>query len=492
MEAGNGNPESRGSQGGLTMKTWLSAGMAIVLAAAPAAAVDKRLQDRSGLYAVEIGGRWGFMNALGTIEIAPRFEETGFFSEGAAAVKTGGKWGYIDLKGNILIPARFDFADAFSEGLAPALEGDRMGYVDKAGAWAVPPGYEAAFSYNEGRGRVQKGGLWGFLDGKGRPVIPLRYEDAGDFAEGAAPVCGDGTWGFIDKNGAPVFKAKFQEAEEFREGWARVNRDGLDNFVDRTGRLMFKDPKFLQVQGFSEGLAVVLAPENGKHGYIDTKGTLAVRPAYDFAFVFHEGLAGVSRSGRYGFIDKAGTEVVPLRYDFVDAFIGGLARVKSQDRSIYIDRKGNAVEPKPDQGAAAAAPGPKILIHYDMAGLTEVLIKDERMELVGSVPRGGGDPSAAAGPDDFIRKREPISVAAEDVNALVLLIREAGFFKLQETCGVPNPEERHYPVRITVETPDGKKSVLYRSHPNFPAPPAFGRAEEAILKFASDYQRKKK
>ncbi len=473
------------------MKTWLSLGLAIVLATVPAAAVDKRLQDASGLFAVEIDGRWGFMNARGMIKIAPRFEETGFFSEGAAAVKMDEKWGFIDLKGNILIPAKFDFADAFSEGLAPALQGNTMGYIDKAGAWAVPPEYEAAFSFNEGRGRVQKDGLWGFLDGKGRLVIPLRYEDAGDFGEGAAPVSSAGTWGFIDKNGAPLFQARFTEAEEFRDGWARINRDGLDNFVNRNGRLMFEDPRFLQVQGFSEGLACVLSMENGKHGYIDTKGKLAVRPAYDLAFVFHEGLAGVSRSGRYGFIDKTGTEVIPFQYDFVDAFIGGLARVHSRSRWLYIDPKGNAIKPKPDQGAAAAS-GPKILIHYDMAGLTEVLIKDERMELVGSIPRGGGDPSANAGPDDFIRKRDPLSITAENVNTLLRLIREAGFFELQEAYGVPNPEERHYPVRITVETPEGKKSVLYRSHPDYPAPPAFGRAEEAILKFAADYQRKKK
>ncbi len=472
------------------MKIWLSAGLAIVLAATPAAAVDKRLQDTSGLFAVERGGRWGFMNARGTIVIAPRFEETGFFSEGAAAVKMGGKWGFIDLKGNILIPAKFDYTDAFSEGLAPALQEDKMGYVDRAGAWAVPPEYEAAYPFNEGRGRVQKNGLWGFLDGKGRPVIPLRYEDAGDFSQGAAPVSHDGTWGFIAQNGAPLFPARFAEAEEFHEGWARVNHDGLDNLVDRTGRLMWKDPKFLQVQGFYNGLAVVQSADNGKHGYIDARGTIAVRPAYDFAFVFHEGLAGVSRSGRYGFVDKTGTEVIPLQYDFVDAFIGGLARVNLKGRWMYIDPKGNSVEPKLDQEAAAA--GPKILIHYDMAGLTGVLIKDGRMELVSSIPRGGQDPSADAGPDDVIRKSESMSVAAEGVDALLRLIREAGFFDLPASCGTPNPEERHYPVRITIEAPEGAKSVLYRSRPDYPAPPAFGRAEEAILKFAADYQRKKK
>lgn len=55
--------------------------------------------------------------------------------------------------------------------------------------------------------------------------------------------------------------------------------------------------------------------KNGKYGYIDNSGKNIIRPKYDEAAYFNDGLAKVKLNGKYGFINKTGIEVIPLKYE---------------------------------------------------------------------------------------------------------------------------------------------------------------------------------
>jgi hypothetical protein len=60
------------------------------------------------------------------------------FSEGLAAVQIGGKWGYIDKTGKIVIePRTLNSAKDFHNGLAYIVtKNGEHGYIDKAGSYA--------------------------------------------------------------------------------------------------------------------------------------------------------------------------------------------------------------------------------------------------------------------------------------------------------------------------------------------------------------------
>ncbi|WP_008308043.1 S-layer homology domain-containing protein [Leptolyngbya sp. PCC 6406] len=60
---------------------------------------------------------------------------------------------------------------------------------------------------------------------------------------------------------------------------------------------------------FAEGLAV--AAVNGRYGYINTQGALAIPADYDQASDFKAGIAAVTRQGQPQFIDRTGTAVQP-------------------------------------------------------------------------------------------------------------------------------------------------------------------------------------
>ena len=65
--------------------------------------------------------------------ISKKYDDAGSFSEGLAAVEINGKWGFIDHTGKEIIPLKYDDAGSFSEGLAPVKLDGKWGQIDKNG-----------------------------------------------------------------------------------------------------------------------------------------------------------------------------------------------------------------------------------------------------------------------------------------------------------------------------------------------------------------------
>jgi hypothetical protein len=87
--------------------------------------------------------------------------------------------------------------------------------------------------------------------------------------------------------------------------------------------------------------------KNGKSGFIDGCGVEKVKPEYDSAFEYTEGLARVEKNKKYGYIDKNGKEAIPLLYDDAWFFKEGLSRVKLKwwwgDVWGYINRENELI-----------------------------------------------------------------------------------------------------------------------------------------------------
>lgn len=97
-------------------------------------------------------------------------------------------------------------------------------------------------------------------------------------------------------------------------------------------------PKYQQAGPFTEGLAAVKL--GGKYGYIEKDGRCIIPYKYEAAGVFAEGLARVRMNGRYGFIDNTGKQVIPYKFSAAGDFIKGLAEVVLSGKRGYIDKTG--------------------------------------------------------------------------------------------------------------------------------------------------------
>ena len=110
---------------------------------------------------------------------------------------------------------------------------------------------------------------------------------------GAAEVC---RYGYISRRGKWVIQPTFDAAYSFSEGLAPVKIDGKWGYVDKTGRLAISPRYESAPSAFSEGYAVV--PVEGGEQFIDSTGTVAIEEVFDSAWPFMNGLAFVRRRGR--------------------------------------------------------------------------------------------------------------------------------------------------------------------------------------------------
>lgn len=157
------------------------------------------------------------------------------------------------------------------------------------------------------------------------------------------PVVQDGKWGYIDNTGKVVIKPQYGLGGDFSEGLAPVlTREGRA-YIDATGKIAIGPTReIVEARGFSEGLASVKA-SNSKSGYIDRTGRFIIKPQFEEAYEFSNGLARVQDGGKYGYIDKTGNVVIDLMFDDAQDFKQGLARVTLGARSGYINETGKYV-----------------------------------------------------------------------------------------------------------------------------------------------------
>ncbi len=226
--------------------------------------------------------------------------------------------------------------------LKPAQQADKWGYVDPTGKFLIPPQFNSAEPFSEGLAAVELNKRFGYVDVNGHFVVQPKYYKAGPFKEGFG-------WVVTRKPWTP-----------FGTGEYGIALFGQVTYIDRSGREMRPPFSAEQVSNFSEGLVAVRPGKiNGgcsqKVGYLNTKGDWSIKPQFDDAHDFSEGLAAVNEGGKchmggkWGYIDKDGQVAIPLRYHFAGQFKNGHACVKEGEQWKRIDKNGNGIPIRADE-----------------------------------------------------------------------------------------------------------------------------------------------
>jgi hypothetical protein len=218
---------------------------------------------------------------------------------------------------------------------------------------------------------VQSGnGRWGYQDDSGALVIPAQFDKATRFSEGLAAVTLHNLIGYIDIKGNMIIAPRFVHGEPFHEGLALVyttwgmnvfgRTEGWDLFrragyIDDTGKTVIAPRLAENANSFSEGVAAfqpgVSSPGRAKWGYLDKTGKWAVKPTFEIASDFSEGLAAVEVSmGRerdkkqptykWGYIDHAGNFVIPPQFYSAMPFSHGVAVVHLWNMQGHLHPRG--------------------------------------------------------------------------------------------------------------------------------------------------------
>lgn len=118
----------------------------------------------------------------------------------------------------------------------------------------------------------------------------------------------------------------------------RIYENDKFGFIDSTGTIIIK-PVFHSAGEFSEGLAA--ARINGTYGYIDQSGKFVISPQFELATKFKEGIAIVSNARKPFYINKNGERKFNCNYHDIGRFQNGRAKVKTESEKFgMIDTTG--------------------------------------------------------------------------------------------------------------------------------------------------------
>ncbi|MHC4474708.1 MAG: WG repeat-containing protein [Planctomycetota bacterium] len=141
-------------------------------------------------------------------------------------------------------------------------------------------------------------------------------------------------------------------------------------YIDKTGTFVVK-PQFDEASRFSEGLACVgirkspdqiggrvrkseiifssgvhveYGQDDSTYGYVDESGQIVITPMFGQAGDFAEGLARVRIGEKYGYVDKTGKIVIEPQFDYrATHFSEGMATIAIGDKYGFIDKTGQTV-----------------------------------------------------------------------------------------------------------------------------------------------------
>ena len=164
----------------------------------------------------EDNGKWEYMTQKGNRPIPPRFgwSQTDYvssFEGGFAAIEVSGKYGYINHTGEFVIPPHFLLGSSFSEGFAQVVLDGPCFYSDQTSPCSSPISLPRGMKTSESLPACKLA----FIDTKGRVISENRFEGAKPFSEGMAPVRVENTWGFIDTKGNLSNSAQIREGRRF-------------------------------------------------------------------------------------------------------------------------------------------------------------------------------------------------------------------------------------------------------------------------------------
>ena len=163
---------------------------------------------------------------------------------------------------------------------------------------------------------VYNGNKWGYIDTQGKYVIKPVYDSAKSFYKGVAEVTKNGETYYIDRNENVLID--YGESLDFIDDIAVVNRNGKYGYMYIKGYYVIK-PKFDGATNFSQGVAFVYNKNLKKYALTDKKGSLITEYIYDGydekCISQNSKLLGVKTSGKWGAVDRTGKYIIDALYD---------------------------------------------------------------------------------------------------------------------------------------------------------------------------------
>ena len=339
-----------------------------------------------GLAAVEVGDRWGYINARGEFAIKPQFLDAKKFENGLAKVQFAKtkKYGYINKIGETII-AGYDYLGDFSEGLVYAKnkKSKSFKFLNDKGEVALSLKKPINAASDEDINTLNNFALQDYKYMIDSPcLVDMKFKMINDsfYDRGSLSLCefhdglcqfveytGDGPkTGFFDASGEIVIPAIYDFATRFHDGISFYSNG--KNILDCKSGILTKTGEKIEIGDFYWPLGLEddtkdmlyamrsnkrsgISNVNGKYGFVDKTGKIVLEPQFDKISWFKNGMQRVDIGFLAGFVNKSGEYVIPAQYNQATSFneygYAVVSKYGEYGRLLdgIIDKSGNVVAP---------------------------------------------------------------------------------------------------------------------------------------------------
>ena len=272
-------------------------------------------------HVVSLDYKHGFINENGKEVIPLIYDGASSFSGGLAEVEKDGKWGVINAEGTIIVDYEYDNI-VKNDYLIAVNKDKKWSILDKNGEKIINDIDADEITYTRGFNEyliIKKDGKYGVLYKTGQEMIPCEY-DFTRTSEDVLTLCkGESDSVSIDRYGNEV------EHNENKLEYKR--KDGKIAFIDKNGNELTEFVYEYTYDRTKWSAGMLSVEREDKWGFIDKTGKEVIPCVYESVYKFLEGesLTCAKKGGKWGVIDKTGTEIIPFEYDTISSFSDGLA-----------------------------------------------------------------------------------------------------------------------------------------------------------------------
>lgn len=266
----------------------------------------------NGYYAVKRYGAWDYMSEDGSEEGLSGLVYAGPVGQDNVRVCTNKDRTILTDTDKIvqgIVHTTIEKAGVYSEGLVPVMVENKYAYYDLLGDKKFGS-YDFAGTFVDGKAAVAVGQKWYIIDTEGNQVSSVTYEQI--------VINLDGTY---CKNDIMIAKEKGKYYMYDMEG-------------NKVGSFVADDVDVVTEDGY------VAFCKNGKWGFADLNGEEVIKPTYEGAKSFSNGLAAVYNGDKWGFINE--DELLVIAYRFIDADYfnaEGKCMVCTEEREVVIEEE---------------------------------------------------------------------------------------------------------------------------------------------------------
>ncbi len=184
------------------------------------------------VYTFEKGGHYGIMNREGEIlvDLDNNFQELYTMSDYYLGVKIENKYGFVDTLGRLRIANRYDSITHFESNMAAIKLMGHWGYINRSESLVVQPHFEKAFPFTEGLAVVRKDGKYGMVNKNGDVVVRTEFSRIYPakhhrFVVEKAENNDETQLGLVSETGAQLIYPKYDSLEDLGNGYVIISRD---------------------------------------------------------------------------------------------------------------------------------------------------------------------------------------------------------------------------------------------------------------------------